>query len=293
MNGTVVIGYDQSAPSEQALLLAAQEAGWRHAVLAVLHAYHCRRPTAPAVFTPPVLQEVHEKAAMEIAEDGAEHARGRYPDLDVRPMARVGPAAHALATAGRDAELIVVGNRGHGGFAGQLLGSVSMRVLAAASCPVIVARGEGEGTHDRVVAAVDIDDPGCADVLAFAFDDAAGRHAELVAVHVWDDDERWVGDLNLKAAGLMKSPEQVLAELDQSLAAHVSQAHARHPEVKASHLIGAGTVGNALVEESERADLVIAGAHRRHGEHAGMRVGPVAATLLHHAGCPVAVVPHA
>jgi nucleotide-binding universal stress UspA family protein len=238
---------------------------------------------------------------MEIAEDGVEHVRARYPDLDVRAMVDPGPAAHVLVTAARDAALLVVGNRGRGGFAGLLLGSVSMRVLGAASCPVIVARGGTGGTggtaeaaqrHDLVVAAVDIDDPGSTDVLAFAFDEAARRHAELLAVHVWDDDQRLVMEQNLVAAGLLKTSEEVAADLDGNLARLVAWARDRHPDVGASRRILTGAAGRTLVEESERADLVVAGAHRRQGDQPGMRIGPVAATLLHHAHCPVVVVPH-
>src|SRR3954451_15804954 len=160
MSSTVVVGYDQSAPSEQALLSAAREARVRQAVLTVVYAYRYARPTTPMVFTPPALQEVYEKAAMQIADEGVAHVRARYPDLDVRPKTEPGAAAHILVTAGRGAELLVVGNRGRGGFAGLLLGSVSMRVLGGESCPVIVVRGEAADAHDRVVAAVDIDDPG-------------------------------------------------------------------------------------------------------------------------------------
>lgn len=295
MSSTVVVGYDQSAPSWQALLVAAREASLRQTALTVVHAYYYARRTTPMVFTPPRLQDAYDKAAKRIAEEGVDHVRAQYPDLDVRPVAEAGPAARVLLTAGREAELMVVGNRGRGGFADLLLGSVSIRVLAGASCPVVVVRGAGEdgaAGHDRVVAAVDIDDPGCADVLAFAFDEAAHRHAELVAVYVSEDEGRWVMEQNLVAAGLMKTSTEVSAEADERLAVAVLHAQTRQPEVKASHQVVPGTSGKILTEESSRADLVVVGAHRRHGQHQGMRIGPVTMTLLHHAHCPVAVVPH-
>ncbi|MFL6117836.1 MAG: universal stress protein [Catenulispora sp.] len=292
MTSTVVVGYDQSAPSEQALLVAAGEADLRGAVLAVVYAYHYARPTTPMLFESPALQKIYEKAARETAEEGVEHARARYPDLDVRLKTEAGPAAHVLITAGRDADLLVVGNRGRGGFAGLLLGSVSMRVLGAASCPVIVTRGKAADPHGRVVAAIDIDDPGSADVLDFALDDAADRNAELVAVHVRDDEERWVMEQNLVATGLMKSSQEIATDLDTRLAALISRTRPRHPEVETSHRIAAGSAAKRLTEESDGADLMVVGAHRRHRAHGGMHVGPVATTLLHHACCPVAVVPH-
>ncbi|NUR28649.1 MAG: universal stress protein [Catenulispora sp.] len=292
MSSSVVVGYDGSVPSEHALLVAAEEAGLREAGLTVVHAYHYAPATTPMVFAPPAVQEVYEKAAMEIAEEGVKHVRSRYSDLDVRARAGPGSPAHVLVAAARDAALMVVGNRGRGGFAGLLLGSVSMRVLGAAPCPVIVARGETAVTYGRIVAAVDIDEPGCADVLAFAFDEAAGRQAELAAIHVWDDDQRLVMEQNLVAAGLLKTADEVAADLDGGLAELVGRAHDRHPGVDCTRRIVAGAAGKILVEESERADLVVVGAHRRPGDHKGMRIGPVATTLLHHARCPVAVVPH-
>ena len=292
MSSTVVVGYDQSTPSKQALLLAAEEAGLRQTGLTVVHAYHYARVVTPMVFTPPVLQEVYEKAAMEVAEEGAEHVRVRYPDLEVRPEVGPGPPAHVLLAAARDAELLVVGNRGRGGFAGLLLGSVSMRVLGGAPCPVVVARGETAERHDRVTVAVDVDDPGCADVLAFAFDEAAARNADLTAIHVWDDDQRLIMEQNLAAAGLLKTSEEITADLEECLATLVEVARTRRPDVRYSCRILVGAAGKTLVEESEDADLVVAGARRRSGHHPGMRIGPVATTLLHHARCPVAVVPH-
>ncbi|NUR60936.1 MAG: universal stress protein [Catenulispora sp.] len=289
---TVVVGYDESVPSEHALLMAAEEARLRQVGLTVVHAYHYGRGITPMGFTPPAIDEVYKKVAVEIAEQGVEHVRARYPDLDVRTKVDLGPAARVLVAAAGDAALLVVGNRGRGGFAGLLLGSVSMRVLGSTPCPVIVARGENAETHDRVVVAVDIDDPGCADVLAFAFDEAARRDAELVALHVWDDDQRLIMEQNLVAAGLLKTSEEITVDLDECLSDLVSHARTRHPEVGYSCRIAAGAAGKILVGESEHADLVVAGARRRHGAQPGLRIGPVATTLLHHAGCPVAVVPH-
>jgi nucleotide-binding universal stress UspA family protein len=66
---------------------------------------------------------------------------------------------------------------------------------------------------------------------------------------------------------------------------------AKFPDVRATRRVADGTPGAVLTEASQHADLVVAGA-RRHpdGQH-GMRVGPVAHALLHHAECAVVVVP--
>ena len=64
----------------------------------------------------------------------------REPDVLVRPVVAEGHAAEALLRAARGADLLVVGSRGHGGFASALLGSVSMHCVLHAHCPVLVFR---------------------------------------------------------------------------------------------------------------------------------------------------------
>ncbi len=61
-------------------------------------------------------------------------------DVRVRPVVRQGNSAQVLLDAARDADLLVVGSRGHGGFTGALLGSVSMHCVHHAHCPVVVVR---------------------------------------------------------------------------------------------------------------------------------------------------------
>jgi nucleotide-binding universal stress UspA family protein len=64
----------------------------------------------------------------------------RFPDLPVRREVRRGQARRLLVELSRTAQLVVVGARGHGGFAGLLLGSVSRYLMHHADCPVLVAR---------------------------------------------------------------------------------------------------------------------------------------------------------
>jgi len=65
---------------------------------------------------------------------------GDHPEVVIGSEVVEGSAARVLLDASKDADLLVVGSRGHGGFAGMLLGSVSQHVVAHASCPVIVVR---------------------------------------------------------------------------------------------------------------------------------------------------------
>jgi nucleotide-binding universal stress UspA family protein len=81
-------------------------------------------------------------------------ASGLDPEVPVRPVVAEGHAADVLLRAAMGAELLVVGSRGHGGFASALLGSVSMNCVLHAHCPVLVLRdgSEGTGVSDRLAA---------------------------------------------------------------------------------------------------------------------------------------------
>ena len=71
-------------------------------------------------------------------------ASGAVPEVSVRPRVAQGPAAEVLLRAAEGAELLVVGSRGHGGFASALLGSVSLHCVLHALCPVLIMRDGSE-----------------------------------------------------------------------------------------------------------------------------------------------------
>ena len=292
MKTTVVVGYDRTLPGERALGVATREASRRGGSLAVLTAYHWLtppEPDAPAFAEAGAdVESAARKSAEQIAEHGADRVRELRPDVPVEAHAVAGYAGKVLAEAGHGADLLVVGNRGGGGFEGLMLGSTSMRTLAEACCPVIVVRGDAQDAHDRVVAAVDIDDP-CDDVLDFAFAEASYRGAGLTVIHVWD--EPWILAYGQQDPGIADDIAAIEREREDRLAALIRAARQRHPGTPAFHQVATGPAATILVEASQRADLLVTGA-RRHGEgRHGMRLGPVTQILLHHAECPVAVVP--
>lgn len=130
----IVVGIDGSEHSRAALDVAVDEARRRGAGLDVIHAW-----TTPLVFAgmdaaPPPRSE-WRAAAHELLDQ----VLGPVPD-DVKVVRRVveGSVAATLIEASRDADLLVVGSRGRGGFAGLLLGSTSHQVTAHAACPVLV-----------------------------------------------------------------------------------------------------------------------------------------------------------
>jgi nucleotide-binding universal stress UspA family protein len=285
MKRTVVIGYDQSPSADRALAQAGREAAWRDAAVEVVTGYHWVAMSYPASYIPVNI----EGAATKIAGDGLQWLRNRYPGIGSEAKVIAGPAADALAEASRDAELLVLGNRGRGGFTGLLLGSVSMRTLTLASCPTMIVRGTPRKSTDTVVLAADVADPND-ESMDFAFTEAAARGARLKAVTVWDLD--WTGaDDPDTADSLVLAERNALTDIRSALERQLNPWHAKHPDVRLTVEVLGGTPSATLTGLTADTDLIIAGAHRRGDGHLGMRPGPTAHTLLHHADCPVVVVP--
>lgn len=142
IGGGVVAGVDTSASASRALHLAAQEARLRDVVLHVLRAWSIRtapRPTdCPNQVVPSM--EQFEQAVRTETESIVVHQLGEHPGIETHTHTVHSPAPQALLMVSRDAELIVVGHRGRGGFAGLLLGSVAEQCVRHAACPVLVAR---------------------------------------------------------------------------------------------------------------------------------------------------------
>jgi nucleotide-binding universal stress UspA family protein len=84
-----------------------------------------------------------ERDAHTIAEDAAREVFGDAPPPWYSTVVRSGSAARQLIAEAEDAEMLIVGSRGLGGFTGLLLGSVSRSVVEHADCPVLVLHGSG------------------------------------------------------------------------------------------------------------------------------------------------------
>jgi nucleotide-binding universal stress UspA family protein len=217
MMSTVVVGYDQTPHSEVALAEAAREATMRGAALNVVTAF--RRLELPGS-TPPAQdadpQDSARKTAEAVAQHGVDRAHERHPRLPAAPYALAGPAGKIIAQSAHSADLLVLGSRGQGGFAGLQVGSTSMRALADACCPVLVVRGESDVAHDRIVAAVDIGEF-CEPVLDFAFAEASRRAARLTVIHVWD--EPWILAYGQEDPGIADDIALIERERDDRLSA--------------------------------------------------------------------------
>lgn len=135
--GRIVVGVDASKESVKALRWALDEARLRSCEVEIVHAFPTPELAAlPAVVTLPSDDEL-TAAAMSVIEEVLAEVGGAG-DVAIARTVRAGGAASVLCEVAQDADLMVVGARGLGGFRGLLLGSVSHQVVAHSPCPVVI-----------------------------------------------------------------------------------------------------------------------------------------------------------
>ncbi|MFK3980705.1 universal stress protein [Micromonospora sp. NPDC050397] len=133
----IVVGTDGSPYAQLALGWAIERAARRRAPVHVIRVW-----TGAATRWRPADPE-HDglsRAEQDALDQQLAGWRETFPDVSVTGEVAVGQPAGVLVEASREARLVVVGSRGHGGFTGLLLGSVSQQVLQHAACPVAVVR---------------------------------------------------------------------------------------------------------------------------------------------------------
>jgi nucleotide-binding universal stress UspA family protein len=287
-NLPILVGVDGSGQSLAAIDLGVREARLRGRPLRLVHAFVWPLLgvyVGPSPEGPPEGGLAAE--ADRLLADALARAGGT--GLTVTGEVVTGPVVPVLLDQARRAELVVLGDRGLGGFTGLLVGSVAVQVAAHAPGPVLVARGTLRD-DGPVVVGVDLDAEGPRDdpAVEFGFAEAAALGTELLAVHAWSG--RLPADTEAELP-LIYEPEDVQAEQTRRLAAAIAEAHKRYPEVSVSLRVQPGRAARTLVEASGNAQLVVVGARGR-GGFAGLLLGSVSQAVLHHAGCPVAIVRH-
>jgi nucleotide-binding universal stress UspA family protein len=137
----VVVGVDGSANSRRALAWALEEARLRNACLDVVHAWEPARIVGFGALAGGAVElggSPHEEQATLLLDEMIAAASTEDLPTPIDAIAVRGSAAWALLETAKGADLIVVGSRGRGGFAGLLLGSVSQQVAQHAPCPVVI-----------------------------------------------------------------------------------------------------------------------------------------------------------
>jgi nucleotide-binding universal stress UspA family protein len=279
----VVAGVDGSQPALRAVRWAAREAQRRRVPLLIVRAFAALVPqlTGRVIVSGPVMRDALRELAGEQLAAAATAAADEAPGLVIEQhIAADDPVPH-LVEQSRSAQLVVIGDRGHGGVHGLLAGSVAVGLAARGACPVVVVRGT-DRTEGAVVVGVD-GSPVSEAALEFAFEAAALRQAPLRAVHVWSDtflDPRMT---------LVAPWDTVEQEHQVLLAERLAGWAEKYPDVAVQRAVERDHPARVLVEESARAQLLVVGSHGR-GNVAGRLLGSVSHAAVHRADCPVAIV---
>ncbi|MBF8185730.1 universal stress protein [Nonomuraea sp. K274] len=277
----IIVGVDGSTAAQDAVEWAADDAFRTGEPLRIVHAVD-RAPYQVGRYRHPELADLLLREGQRILREAAVVARVRRPGIEVTTRDIEGAPAPVLREQARDATEVVIGSRGRGGFAGMLLGSVSVHVAGHVNCPVVVLRGEHRPPRGEIVAGVD-DSPECEPALAYAFRQAELRDATLRVVHAWQL------PVHAFAPEASYAMDEVRAAQRQAVQDRLAIFSKGHPEVAVVEDHPAAHPVDALTDASTRADLLVVGSHGR-GAVASMLLGSVSRGVLHHAHCPVAVV---
>jgi nucleotide-binding universal stress UspA family protein len=139
----IVAGVDGSPSSLQALRWAIRQAELTGSSVDAVIAWQPPAASGIGWGAAMVGQTDYVELAEKTLADAISQAADPASRVEVRPMVGEGNAARVLLDASADADLLVVGSRGHGGFAGALLGSVSRHCTHHAHCPVVIIRDGG------------------------------------------------------------------------------------------------------------------------------------------------------
>ncbi|MFK4148773.1 universal stress protein [Streptomyces sp. NPDC004065] len=289
MTRPITAGVDGSEESLAALAWAGREAVRRGLPLRVVHAW---RPEVHDAF------DVGDRdTQLQWARDAVAAAvrtvTERHPGLPVTTDVVEEAAVEALVAAADGAEMLVLGSRGQGPLVGFLVGSVGQQVIAEARRPVVLVRSGDEAAAEAGGREVVVGQHGApedsAEALGFAFETAAARGATVRAVRAWTLPPVFAySPASLKLldeAGGLEPYER------KGLEAALQPWRERFPDVPVVEHVEMGSAGQVLLAAAGRAQLLVVGRRARRTA-VGARIGSVAAGVLHHAGCPVAVVPH-
>lgn len=276
----LVVGVDGSESSLRAVDWAADNAALRRTPLRLVYASLWERYEGASIG-----QDADRPSEQVMAEDivatAERRAHRRQPDVHVTTDVLPEEPEQALVRESHSAAAVVLGHRGRGAVAEAILGSVAVTLAEHAHCPVVVLRGGHDdparpGTPGRIVLGVDEKPEGSA-ALRFAAEEAGLRGVPLEAVHVSRH-----GVTGTLLGGGEREPDAAPA-LEEALRDVPIGLEVLRRTVS-------GRPRDALLAASSDAALLVVGARRRPGRF-GPHLGRVAHGVLHHAACPVAVVP--
>ncbi|GAA3507645.1 nucleotide-binding universal stress UspA family protein [Streptosporangium album] len=280
----ILVGVDGSRAGLEAVSWAVREAGVRGTGLRIVHVM----PAWPLEMSEDaphadVGRWMRDGAASMLAE-AVKRVREEDGRVPVESRLLPGDPRLVLIEATADAELLVVGSHGLGGFRGMLLGSVPLGVAGRTTCPVAVIRHPPAPPYGEVVVGVD-GSPAGAHALGFAFAEASLRGAGLRAVHAWHPPV--IGGWGPSALAVAEEAAEGERRL---LAEALAGWGERYPDVKVTEQVECGHPVDVLKNASAQADLLVVGSRGR-GDLTGLLLGSVSHSLLHQAACPLVVSP--
>lgn len=287
--GEVVVGVDDSDEARQAAGWAADEAVRRGTGLMLVSAYSVphRGLLAYDVVSDDFAATLRTRQ-QELHREIAAGLLARHPAVPITSAVETGHPVDVLLGRSAGAALLVVSTRERGRFRRVIGGSVALALAGHASVPVAVIRPGTAGERSGpVVVGVD----GSANsrpAVAVAFEAAAARRVELVAVHAWHDDMT----LEVDDQGLIGADvgDETLLQIERALVSEELAGWAeRYPDVVVQPVVRKGDVITELLDHSADASLVVVGSRGR-GGFSGAMLGSTSQALITHAHAPVVVV---
>lgn len=287
----VVVGVDGSSASRDALTWAVDEARLHGAPLHIVHAR--QKPVHDPVFEggfvlPPVDDGSQD---VDVALAGArELVRDLAPDLAVETWFFHGPPASVLLDQATDgALLLVVGSRGLGAWGSLFLGSVSARLAARSSVPVLVVPPGSPRAADGGPVVVGVDgSPHSKAAVRAAAREAAARGVPLDLVTAFSV------PADLLVGPLVPPPDEVRAQVEdrarRAVEAGAQRAREAEPDLEVRASVVEGQAAQVLAQVAGSRASVVAVGSRGHGTVVGPVLGSVSQSVLHHARWPVLVV---
>jgi len=286
MTRSIVVGVDGSSGARAAAHFAAAIAGQRHATLTLVHVFESLfygyGPVGLAggyAISEERLRESAEHMLAEVASD----IESSHPGVKVESCLETGGVATRLIEQSEDAQMTVLGSRGMGGFASLMLGSVSTHVATYGHGPIIVVR-PAAAPHGPVLVGFD-GSAGAEAALQFGVQEALARKVPLIVANTyWEQPWGWHQQPAVDPViTAQHHAEQMINDvLELPLEEHPELQY----DIRTMHSLNPA---HSLVEESAHAGLTVVGSRGR-GGFAGLLLGSVSRTLIHHAAGPVAVI---
>ena len=282
VRNSTVVGIDGSPADAAALQWAIRDAAARRGRLRVVssYAWELRNPWERtfAVVVPEL--KAQQAKAEGLLTGVVEQIRFNHPTVDVTAAAVEGGAVAVLMAESEHADVLVLGSQSLDKLHSRVLGSVSATVAARAHCPVAVVHSEDESDPDAEVIVGVHDGSNSDDEYGFAFEYAHRHRLGLRAVMCW-----W--------PGMGEDPLAVTDILDRArtaLEATLRPWQDKYPDVRAIADVTCDHAVAGLSRDSIGQAAIVVGSRGRHAL-AGTMLGSVSQGVLHHAACPVIVIP--